>query len=168
MAHEKLNMEAAKRRDETAEDTERAQRVDRPREQCWRCDKKRHAPRRSRYRLSRAFRNICAHCAQWRVLNAEEQRARGCEPFVPAHKRPKQGDALETGRAGVDLPRRPQKRGRAASRRADETRDPYEAYEPPEITPVDDEAYAVDPNKDPLRDYTYWVQHEQALKKEKP
>ncbi len=62
----------------------------------------------------------------------------------------------------------PRARGRAAIERAEETRDPYEAYEPPEVTPVDDDAYRVDPNKDPLRDFTYWVQHEEALKKKKP
>ena len=141
----------------------------RPRELCWRCDMKRHAPRRGR--ISHAFREICAHCAQWRVLNAADQRALGREAFVPAHKRPKQGDAPkmsapEIKEAGARVPRRP--RTRAAIERAEEKRDPYEAYEPPEITPVDEDEYRVDPNKDPLRDYTYWAQHEEALKKKKP
>jgi hypothetical protein len=102
------------------------------------------------------------------VLNAADQRARGVTAFLPAHKRREQGDAPkisapEIKEAGARVSQR--ERGRAATERADETRDPSEAYEPPEIEPVDEGEYRVDPNKDPLRDYTYWVQHEEAMKK---
>ena len=127
---------------------------------CWRCEAKRKFPLR-RKRPSRAFLKICAHCAKWRVLNAEQRRAQGRKAFLPQHKRPKPDAAplppapapLEEWRA--PRPRRQAREGRAAD----------ELPEFRDLPPIDEEAYAVDPNKDPLRDYTYWLQYERARKK---
>ncbi len=161
MAHGKLKTDAKTRETDGVGTTKR---VVWRHGRCWRCAVKTHAPHYRRLkrrllvvaprrkaghagalRLSQSFRTLCRHCDGWRRASWD----------APALKE-----------AGARVPRR--RRRRAAIERAEEKRDPYEAYEPPEITPVDDAVYAVDPNKDPLRDFTYWVQHEQTLKKGKP
>jgi hypothetical protein len=131
MAREKLKVNAAKAEEEGAENGRRRPRQ--PRSECWRCAMKGGAPRRRGGRRSRAFRKICANCADWRGLTAANQRALGRMAFVPGRIRLTQPEAPR-----VEEPEESDVQAMRAAliRRLDERLERNAWFKPPDMTPV--------------------------------
>jgi hypothetical protein len=165
----------AKRRSRTTKEEREAKRWrwarDRHRPvKCWKCGEKRKAvPRRKR--PAQAFRRICGSCRRFRALLVRQRRQRGRLAFVPRRMQareeraplqpaPKEAGVLSPSELAVLEAWR-------AERRKERERPPpaplEDLDEPPDMEPVSEEAYRVDPYKDPFRDYTYFLQHQKEL-----